>query len=113
MTPTLVLHAENVSSSASRLAVNLLTSLFTPEELGSGNCTKPNRSDIVLLDQKKIQAIRGSLIGNNITNVLMFLAAHVNYKFPVDEGTEMKRWKEILTNNLNSKCRSCRPRSSH
>ena len=54
------MHAENVSTSPNKLAVNLLTALFSHEELSTGNCTKAMRSDIVLLDQEKIQAIRGS-----------------------------------------------------
>ena len=54
-----VTHAENVSTTPERLAINLLTILFTHEELSSGNCTKATRSDIKVLDPLKIQAIRG------------------------------------------------------
>ena len=61
ISPTVVMHAENVSTNPAKLAVNLLTCLFTPEQLATGNCTKPNRQDIELLDQKMVQAIRGKL----------------------------------------------------
>lgn len=54
-----VMEAENAATSPAKLAVNLLTALFTHEELSMGNCTKANREDIKLLDQAKIQAIRG------------------------------------------------------
>jgi hypothetical protein len=56
-----VVHAENVSACAGSLARNLLMVLFTLEELATGNCTKAVRSDIVLLDQNKIKAIRGKV----------------------------------------------------
>ena len=59
LSPTVTLQAENVSTTPQKLAMNLLTSLFLHEELVNGNCTKATREDIVLLDQKKIQAIRG------------------------------------------------------
>lgn len=62
ISPTVVQYAESVSSTPARLAVNLLTALFSQEELATGNCTKPNRDDIKLLDQTKIQAIRGNFI---------------------------------------------------
>ena len=54
-----VLNAESISATANKLAVNLLSVLFTQQELATGNCTKPSRDDIFLLDQEKIQAIRG------------------------------------------------------
>ena len=53
--------AENSATGAAKLAVNLLTTLFNFEELATGNCTKPSRRDIALLDQEKVQAIRGKL----------------------------------------------------
>ena len=53
-----VANAETISPSAEKLAINLLTVLFGVEELATGNCTVPKRSDIHLLDQKKIRAIR-------------------------------------------------------
>lgn len=62
VSPKAVMHAENVSTTPSKLAVHLLQALFTHEELSHGNCTKPMREDIVILDQKKIQAIRGKLM---------------------------------------------------
>ena len=48
-----------ISNSPQKLAVNLLTAMFSHTELASGNCTKAIRDDILLLDQKKIQGIRG------------------------------------------------------
>ena len=51
--------AENSSSTAEKLAVNLLLSLFSEQELATGNCTKPRKDGILLLDQVKISAIRG------------------------------------------------------
>lgn len=59
VSPLAVIRAENISTTASKLAVNLLTTLFTQEDLATGNCTRPNRNDIKILDQYKIQAIRG------------------------------------------------------
>ena len=40
-------------------AVNLLIALFTEGELSIGNCTKPKRGDIAVLDLIKLSAIRG------------------------------------------------------
>ena len=57
-----ILQAEALSFTAPKLAVNLLTSLFTHEELASGNCTKAIRDDISLLDPIKLQGIRGIII---------------------------------------------------
>lgn len=51
--------AENSSCTAEKLAVNLLLSLFSEQELATGNCTKPRKDGILLLDQVKISAIRG------------------------------------------------------
>lgn len=70
-----VVRAENVSPNASKLAVNLLTVLFTQEQLATGNCTKPNRSDIELLDQHKVEAIRCIIYNNCIITykVMVFL----------------------------------------
>ena len=50
----LISHAENVSATPEKLAVNLLTVLFKHEELATGNCTRPKRDDICILDQTKI-----------------------------------------------------------
>ena len=52
--------AENCSASPEALARALLSAIFTPEEINTGNCTKPRRKDIKLLDQNKIQGIRGN-----------------------------------------------------
>lgn len=60
--PRALMHAENSSGSASKLAVSLLIGLFTHSELATGNCTKAQREDIQLLDQTKINAIRGKYI---------------------------------------------------
>ena len=54
-----VRNAELTGLTPGKLAVNLLVALFTPEELAKGNCTKATRDDIVLLNQEKIQGIRG------------------------------------------------------
>ena len=51
--------AENSGITPEKLAVNLLLILFSEAELARGNCTKPQREDIQLLDQYKISAIRG------------------------------------------------------
>ncbi len=53
-----VVSAETLSPSPDKLAVNLLMVLFSMTEVASGNCTTPKRSDIHLLDQKMIGAIR-------------------------------------------------------
>ena len=58
-----VMHAENISPTARKLPLNLLSAVFTHEELATGNCTKPTRTDIMLLDQKKIQGIRDIING--------------------------------------------------
>ncbi len=50
--------AEGISGTADKLALNLLTVLFTNEELRRGNCTTPRRADIVVLDDSKCNAIR-------------------------------------------------------
>lgn len=57
--PQAIIHAENISTTPGKLAVNLLQALFTHEEISTGNCTKPVRPDIIMLDPKKIQGIRG------------------------------------------------------
>ena len=54
-----VLHAEVTANSPQKLALNLLEVLFTHEELSTGNCTKPMRADIKILDSTKLQGIRG------------------------------------------------------
>ena len=43
------------------------------------------------------------------THTYIAHAAHVDYKFPMEnEAEESTRWKKIQQNNLNSKCRSMR-----
>ena len=61
ISPNAILEAENSATTPQKLAVNLLTTMFTHDQLATGNCTKPSRDDIVLLDQLKIQAIRGEV----------------------------------------------------
>ena len=39
---------------------------------------------------------------------LSMYIAHVQFRFPTDQDQERKRWKDILKNNLNAKCRSYR-----
>lgn len=51
--------AENASASPEALAVQLLVALFSEEELSKGNCTKPRKSGVILLDQVRLKAIRG------------------------------------------------------
>ena len=53
--------AESTSYNAEKLALNLLTALFSLLELSIGNCTPAKRNDIKLLDQRKIQGIRRKL----------------------------------------------------
>jgi hypothetical protein len=36
--------------------------------------------------------------------------AHIQYKYPVCDEEENKRWKLILKATLNAKCRACRPK---
>ena len=45
-------------STPEKLALGLLQLLFTPEELKSGNCTKPIHSDIEQLDTERLWAIK-------------------------------------------------------
>ena len=59
---TKIQRAENISQTPEALAVNLLLALFTDDELRKGNCTTPRRKDIVLLDQNRVQAIRGMAV---------------------------------------------------
>ena len=70
ITANAIREAENCSTKPSKLAVNMLAALFTHEELAAGNCTKASRKDIVLLDQTKIQAIRGKVYT---------IVAHINF----------------------------------
>ena len=52
--------AADKGSTPTALAHGLLEILFTRDELKSGCLTKPQRSDIAMLDQKKVHAIRGN-----------------------------------------------------
>ena len=71
-----VMHAENISANAKKLAVNLLSVLFSHEELAVGNCTKPVREDIMLLDPEKIRGIRGTTFYSILCwQILSFLLA--------------------------------------
>jgi len=54
--------AESVSYNADKLALNLLSALFSTTDLATGNCTQPKREGIHLLDQKKILGIRRKLM---------------------------------------------------
>ncbi len=47
--------AEGISGTADKLALNLLTVLFTNEELRRGNCTTHKRADLIVL---RLNAIR-------------------------------------------------------
>ena len=61
LTKDAVASAENASASPEALAVQLLLVLFTEDELAHGNCTKPRKSGIVLLDPCRLRAKRGYL----------------------------------------------------
>ena len=86
----LIMYAENISTTPQKLAVNLLTSLFSFAEQ---KAIVPSQQEMTyLLDQKKIQAIRGKI---SIIHVCNFFIAHIAYEFPVKEPEEKQRWKEI------------------
>ena len=55
-----IAHAEN-SRSPEKLAVQLLSAVFSDVELATGNCTQPRKKGIVLLDPEKVKAIRGEM----------------------------------------------------
>ncbi|KAL5505447.1 hypothetical protein EMCRGX_G006879 [Ephydatia muelleri] len=83
-----VLASEFISDTPAKLAVHLMTVLFTETQLQTGNCT-PTPSGRPLLDQRTINGIR----------------LHVQYKYPeVDPHV----WKHIIQVNMNSKCRTLR-----
>ena len=54
--------AEGLSSTPSKLAINLMNALFTSEQMASGNCTPSTTYDI--LDQKRIEGIRCKLLSS-------------------------------------------------
>ncbi|XP_064403510.1 uncharacterized protein LOC135348995 isoform X2 [Halichondria panicea] len=87
-----IARAENDGTTPAKLAVNLLCALFSQEDISTGNCTQPRKPGIMLLDQKKMCGIR----------------YHVNYRFPCAKQDEPRRWNNLLTKNLNAKCRSKR-----
>ena len=53
--------AENASRTPGSLATALLLALFSLNGINTGNCTKPRRKDIKLLDQNNIQGILGNV----------------------------------------------------
>ena len=62
VTREMISAAENMGTTPKALSVQLLTAIFTDEELQRGNCTKPRKAGIVQLDQIKLKAIRGMYI---------------------------------------------------
>lgn len=56
--PARLLDVERRNDTAEKLARALLTLLFTPNELATGNCTKPVRDDINELDSERLWAIK-------------------------------------------------------
>ena len=54
--------AENIGSTPESLAIQLLLTLFSVQELRKGNCTKPRKEGIVMLDPTRITAIRGKML---------------------------------------------------
>ena len=82
--------AECLSSTLSKLAINLLNALFTSEQMTSGNCTPSTKHD--LLDQKRIEGIRCKLLPSYanacITPPLISNAAHVKYLYPCEPSEE-------------------------
>lgn len=109
VSPFAIIEAENGASTAAKLAVNLLTALFSHEELSTGNCTKANRADIKVLDPEKIHAIRSKYLDKSKTfDHGKYFVAYINIKYPLSKEEEGRRWTEIRTKNLNAKCRSYR-----
>ena len=99
--------AEGLSSTPSKLAINLLNALFTSEQMASGNCTPSTTHDI--LDQKRIKEIRCKLLPSYanvcITPPLISNVVHMKYLYPCEPSEESKRWKSIIQTNMNAKCR--------
>ena len=54
--PDRVKMAEGLSSTHTKLAINLMNALFSVEQMASGNCT-PSPT-YTILDQKRIEGIR-------------------------------------------------------
>ena len=116
--PERVSAAVSVSYDAEKLALNLLSALFTLTELATGNCTQPKKDCYHLLDQKKIHGIRRMYIHHtNCMSSLVHLllsfpsSVPVNYKFPLPLTEEGARWKTIVKDKLNVKCRGFRPKA--
>ena len=124
VTQEVITFAENTGTFPEHLAVNLLMALFTPEQIRNGNRTKPCRDDISQLDSTRIHPIRGTLCTYKDTIIIDFnllfslslslpspnCTAHINYRFPIEEK-ESARWKSILQEKLNAKCRGMREQS--
>ena len=98
--------AESVSYDAEKLALNLLSALFTFTKLASGNCTKPKKGCYNLLDQRKIHGIRRMFVFHhtNIAHLLLSFppSVHVNYKFPLNSTEEGVRWKTVVQDKYQS-----------
>ena len=58
VTQSQVVDIDRKNDTVEKLAVGLLLLLFTHEELGRGNCTKPVRGDIEQLDSERLWAIK-------------------------------------------------------
>ena len=87
--------AESISYDAAKLALNLLSAMFTFTEVASGNCTKPKNGCYNRLDQRKIHGIRRMFVfhhTNCMYSVHLLLSfspsVHVNYKFPLSSTEE-------------------------
>lgn len=104
--PERVSAAESVSYDAEKLALNLLSALFTFTKLASGNCTKPKKGCYNLLDQRKIHGIRRMFVFHhtNIAHLLLSFppSVHVNYKFPLNSTEEGARWKTVVQDKYQS-----------
>ena len=95
---------ESVSDTPAKLAVAILTSLFSMEELGAGCCTPAN--DWNTLNPVYIRGIRSKLQYDHSKFIFI---VHLMYKYPEASAVEEeKKWKRILHINMNSKCRNSR-----
>ena len=81
--PESVSAAESVSYDAEKLALNLLSALFTLTELATGNCTQPKKDCYHLLDQKKIHGIRRMFVYSSYQLHVFFsaLTALLSFQF--------------------------------
>lgn len=61
-------------------------------------------------EQYKISLLPKCTIGvKDLSNALPLpFPVHINYRFPVSAVEESERWKKILQNKLNAKCRALR-----